>query len=113
MKYNKSEIMTRAHKIYRKAAGSLTFGEALHRAWQVAKSAPVNADRIAAAQAATGITEECNTWSGWQKQGFEVIHGSKCLFQVELIQASKGDAARPYKASFFSAAQVAPIPAAA
>ena len=107
-KYNLSKIMYKAWAIFRK--GKITFGEALHRAWQAAKAAPINAARIEAAKQAAGIDEECNTWAGWKAMGREVIHGSKALFQVLLIHASKGDNAT-YKASFFSAAQVQPIPA--
>lgn len=109
MKYNLSKIMSKAWELFRKL--KITFSEALHRAWQSAKAAPVNADRIAAAQAAAGIDEECNTWAGWKKAGYEVIHGSKALFQAILIYASKGDG-ETYKASFFSASQVQPLPAA-
>ena len=108
-KYNLSQIMTRAWVLFRKYA--ISFSEALHRAWQVAKAAPINEARILAAKLAAGISEDCDTWAGWKSKGFEVIHESKCLFQVELIHASKGDSAKPYKASFFSLSQVQPIPA--
>ena len=109
MKYNLSEIMSHAWRMFRKL--EITFSEALHRAWQSAKARPVNQARIDKARAAAGITEETDTWAGWKTRGFEVIHESKCLFQVELIHASKGDDAKPYKASFFSFSQVQPIPA--
>ncbi len=104
MKYDLHQIMTRAWGIFRKAA--VTFAEALHRAWQSAKAEPVNAERIAAAKVAAGITEECRTWADWKRQGLEVIHGSKALFQAVLIYASKGDGAT-YTASFFGSSQVA------
>ena len=107
-KYNLSKIMHKAWVIFRK--GKITFGEALHRAWMSAKAAPINAARIEAARKAAGIDEECNTWAGWKAMGREVIHGSKALFKVLLIHASKGDNAT-YTASFFSAAQVQPIQA--
>ena len=107
-KYNFSKIMTKAWQLFRKYA--ISFSEALHRAWQAAKAAPINAARIEAARQAAGITAECNTYSAWRDAGFEVVHGSKALFQVILIHASRGDNAT-YKASFFSAAQVQPIPA--
>ena len=54
-KYNLSEIMHKAWKLYRKGVSS--FAEALHRAWNSAKAAPVNAQRIEEAQQAAGITE--------------------------------------------------------
>lgn len=98
MRYNLRAIMLRVWKLYRKGEG-LSFAECLHRAWISEKAQPVNAERIEAAKAAAGIDEECNTWAGWKKAGFEVIHGSK------------GDNAT-YTASFFSASQVQPIPAA-
>ena len=109
-KFNLSEIMIRAWTLYRNGVES--FSEALHRAWEVSKAEPVNAERIEAAKAAAGVTEEVKTWKGWKDAGFEVIHESKCLFQAVLIYASKGDGAT-YKASFFGASQVQPIPAAA
>ena len=51
-KYNLSEIMHKAWKLYRKGVGS--FAEALHRAWNSAKAAPVNAQRIEEAQQTAG-----------------------------------------------------------
>lgn len=106
MRYNLSRIMTRAWVIFRKAG--VSFSEALHRSWESAKAEPVNADRIAAAAATAGITEQINTWAGWKKAGYEVSHGSKALFSVELIHASRGDG-QIYRASFFSASQVTAI----
>ena len=66
-KYNLSEIMHKAWKLYRKGVGS--FAEALHRAWNSAKAAPVNAQRIEEAQQAAGITGPVNTWAGWKAAG--------------------------------------------
>ena len=77
MKYNLSDIMRKAWSLFRKLG--ISFGECLHRAWAAAKAETVNAERIAKAKAAAGITEDTNTWSGWQKIGYEVIHGSKAL----------------------------------
>ena len=107
-KYNLSEIMHKAWKLYRKGASS--FAEALHRAWNSAKAAPVNAQRIEEAQQAAGITELVNTWAGWKAAGYEVLHGTKALFQVVLIHSSKGDG-QTYRASFFGASQVKPLKA--
>ena len=106
MKYNLSQIMQSAWKIFRKMG--TTFSEALHRAWQSAKARPENERRITKAAADAGIIEEYHTWSDWKKAGYEVIHGSKAVFQAVLIYASKGDGAE-YKASFFTASQVAPL----
>ena len=109
MKYNLSAIMHRAWRLYREAEG-MTFAEALHRAWISEKAKPVNAERIEAAKAAAGITEECKTWAGWRDAGYMVIHGSKALFGCDLIHGSRGDG-KTYKARFFGASQVMAIPA--
>lgn len=106
MKYNLSEIMHKAWKLYRKGVGS--FAEALHRAWNSAKAAPVNAQRIEKAQQTAGVAEQVNTWTGWKTAEFEVLHGAKALFQVVLIHSSKGDS-QTYRASFFGASQVKPL----
>ena len=106
--YNTSAICTRANRNAAKL--DISQSEAMHRSWISEKAAPVNADRIAAAKAAAGITEETDTWSGWKKRGYEVIHGSKCLFGADLIYGSKGDGAT-YKARFFGKSQVSPITA--
>ena len=105
-KYDLRRIMLKAWELFRKL--EISFAEALHRAWLSAKAAPVNAQRIEAAKAAAGITEEVNTWAGWKKAGYEVIHGSKALFGAVLIHGSKGDGVT-YKASFFSRSQVQAI----
>jgi len=106
MKYNLSEIMHKAWKLYRKGVGS--FAEALHRAWNSAKAEPINAQRIEEAQQTAGIEEECRTWADWKKQGREVLHGAKAAFQVLLIYASKGDG-QTYRASFFPASVTQPL----
>ena len=106
MKYNLSEIMHTAWKLFRKGIG--TFAECLHRAWNSAKAEPVNAQRIAEAQQSAGVTEQVNTWAGWKAAGYEVVHGSKSLFQAVLIHASRGDTAT-YRASFFGRSQVQPM----
>ena len=84
-KYNLSEIMHKAWKLYRKGVSS--FAEALHRAWK-----PVN------------------TWAGWKAAGYMVEHGAKALFQAVLIHSSRGDG-QTYRASFFGASQVQPLEA--
>ena len=101
---NLSKLMTSAWALFRSGKG-LEFGECLHRAWLSAKAAPINAERIAEAKAAAGITEETDTWYGWKTRGFEVIHESKALFGCDLIWGSKGDG-KIYKARFFGASQV-------
>ena len=103
-KYNLSKIMKKAWELFRKLK-KLTFGECLHRAWISAKAKPINEERVENAKKEKNIQEETNTWANWKKLGYEVIHGSKALFQVELIWGSKGDNAI-YKASFFGKSQV-------
>ena len=99
--------MLKAWKIYRKTK-NISFAEALHRAWLSAKAEEVNNSRVESAKKAANVTEPINTWAGWKKAGYEVIHGSKALFGVPLIWASRGDGAT-YRASFFGASQVQPI----
>ena len=86
----------------------MRFGEALHRAWQAAKLAPVNAARIAKAAINAGAPLDCLTWRGWREAGYQVRHGEKALFAVDLHWPTKGDGAI-YRASFFSVAQVEPL----
>ena len=107
-KYNLSEIMHKAWKLYRKGVSS--FAEALHRVWNSAKAQPINAQRIEEAQQAAGITEPVNTWAGWKATGYMVEHGAKALFQAVLIHSSRGDG-QTYRASFFGASQVQPLEA--
>ena len=107
MKYNLSKIMLKSWKIYRKTK-NISFAEALHRAWLSAKAEEINAKRIETAKQAAGVTEETNTYSKWKELGYKVVHGSKALFGVPLIWASRGDGAT-YQASFFGASQVQPI----
>ena len=105
-KYNLSNIMTTAWKLFRKF--SISFSEALHRAWLCAKAVPINAERIQSAKDEAGITEQTETWSHWKELGYEVVHGSKSLFGVELIYGAKGDGAT-YKARFFGKSQVVAV----
>ena len=104
MKYDLSRIMSRAWELYRKFY-DIDFAEALHRSWLCAKAEPINKKRIEEAKQAAGITEPTDTWTGWRKQGFEVQHESRCLFQATLIYGSRGDN-QHYVASFFGASQV-------
>ena len=96
--------MLKAWELYRKCK-YYDFGECLHRAWLSAKAMEINNKRIEEAKEAAGITEATATWSEWKKLGYEVIHGSKALFNCNLIWGSKGDGAI-YKASFFGESQV-------
>lgn len=102
MKFNRKEIMTRAWRLFHKLG--ISFAEALHRSWNAAKAAPINAARIEAARIAAGVIEAVNTWAGWKQLGREVIHGSKAIFGCDLIYATKGDN-ETYKARFFTESQ--------
>lgn len=102
-KYDLKVIMTKAWEIFRKA--EITFAEALHRSWLSATAIEINQKRIERAKATAEVTEETNTWAGWKALGYEVVHGSKSLFGVDLIWGSKGDGAI-YKARFFGRSQV-------
>ena len=82
MKYNLSEIMHKAWKLFKKNIG--TFAECLHRAWNSAKAEPINAQRISEAQQTAGIEEECRTWADWKKQGREVLARRKSRFPSPL-----------------------------
>lgn len=110
MKYNLRAIMSAAWRIFRNLSVKIkiTFSEALHRAWLSAKAHPINDKRIEEAKAAAGVLEDVKTWHGWKEAGFEVIHGSKALFSVDLIWGSHGDGTT-YKACFFGASQVQAI----
>ena len=107
MKYDLSRIMSKAWELFHKRQG-ISFSECLRRAWAAAKAEPVNAARIEAARVAAGIAEAVNTCAGWQRLGYEVRHGSKALFGVDLIWATRG-AGAVYKARFFGESQVAAI----
>ena len=109
-KFDLRSIMKKAWEIYRKYSG-LKFGECLRRAWRAVRVQPINDARIKLAAYEAGVTEEVNTWYGWKKLGYMVVHGSKALFGATLIYASKGDG-EIYTASFFGASQVQPILAA-
>ena len=102
MKYNMKQIMTKAWEIYRKI--EITFGEALHRAWLIAKTMEANAEIIAKAKAEAGISEETKTWYGWKVAGREVTHEEKCLFQCRVWDGAKGDGATRIL-SFFGLSQ--------
>lgn len=100
--FNRSEIMRRAWRNYRKG---VSFSEAQHRAWASEKAKPINAQRIETAKAAAGVVEDVKTWAAWRDAGYMVKHGSRALFGCELIHGSRGDGAT-YKASFFGLSQV-------
>lgn len=106
MKYDLSQIMSKAWEIFRKYRTS--FSEALHRAWNSAKAKSVNADRIEAARRAAGCHEDARTWKDWQNTGYKVKTGERAIYKALLVWASKGDGVE-YTASFFGRSQVEPV----
>ncbi len=99
-KYNLSSIMTAAWRMFRKGVGS--FATALRMAW-------ANAKTHNTAKEAAGITEETHTWSGWKELGFEVSHGSQCLYKAIINDPSTKSGTRV--TSYFGFSQVQPIAA--
>ena len=95
--YNKREIFTKAWAVAK--ARGIAFGEALKRAWADAKA-------IAKALLVVG---EARTWFRWKELGYEVIHGSKAVFQVTVADPKTKNGERVL--SFFTRSQVA-VPAA-
>ena len=91
-KYNLSKIMHKAWSLYRK--GKAAFAECLHRAWNSAKAAPVNAQRIEEAQQATGVSEPVNTWAGWKAAGYMVKRGAKARSAYPQQQGGRPDLPR-------------------
>ena len=76
--------MQRAWSLHR-ANTELSFAECLHRAWLSEKALEINTERIRRAKEQTEIKEDIATWDEWKKLGYEVLHGSKALFECELI----------------------------
>ena len=74
----------------------------------ISKAADINSARIRRAKKSAGVTEQINTWARWKSSGYEVIHGSKALFGVELLYPSRGFG-EVYKARFFGISQVTPM----
>ena len=97
-KYNLSQIMGAAWRIFRK--GVQSFSVALRMAWSNVKSHN-------AAKAEAGITEETHTWAGWRDLGFEVIHESKALYKAIFSDPATKKGTRV--TCYFGASQVQPI----
>ena len=100
MKYNLSQIMSAAWRLFRK--GIHSFAQALRLAW-------ANAKAHSAAKTAAGITEQTHTWSGWRQLGYEVTHGSKAMYQAILADPATRSGTRAV--SYFGSSQVHPISA--
>ena len=76
MKYNKAEIMKKAHVLYRDGRYG-TFTNALKIAWRDAKA-------VADIRAEYG---DVKTWYGWTLVGREVWHGEKAVAQTTVAEA--------------------------
>ncbi len=98
MKYNLSQIMTAAWRMFHKGVSS--FAAALRMAW-------ANAKTHNAAKEAAGITEETHTWAGWKELGYEVIHESKALYRAILADPATKSGTRV--TCYFGASQVQPL----
>ena len=99
-KYNLSQIMSAAWRIFRK--GIQSFAAALRMAW-------ANAKAHNEAKAEAGITEETHTWAGWRDLGYEVIHASKALYKAIMADPATKKGTRV--TCYFGASQVQPISA--
>lgn len=109
MKYDLKAIMSKAWELFRKAHLKITdFAEALRRAWALAKCAEHNESIVEEAIKMNGITEKVRTWYGWYTEGREVIHESKCLFQVTVNDPTRG-IGKTKVLSFFGLSQTAEI----
>lgn len=91
--YNLKKIMLAAWRLFR--ASALSFAECLKRAWRTAKA---NAQMIADAAGGTIV----NSWHGWKEAGYEVRHGEKALFKLDLLRVDGST----IKLAFFSDSQV-------
>lgn len=113
MKYNLSKLMKKAWSLYRQAMkkASITFSEALKKAWSWIKVQDANAVKVEAAATAAGYAdEECHTWAGWQALGRMVIHTSEAVFKVEVADPTTKKGSRIQ--SYFTYEQTQPTPAA-
>lgn len=96
--YNLSTIMKKAWNLFK--AGIASFAECLKKAWAEAKE-------FAKAIRENLIDEEVHTWYAWKEMGYEVIHGSKNVFQLTVADPKTKSGTRVI--SFFTKSQVAPI----
>lgn len=100
-KYSLKSIMHSAWSIYRKAEG-ITFADALRMAW-------ANEKKLKTAKAEAGITETVRSWYAWFAAGREVIHESKAVLKVTLLDPMTKSGTRVH--SYFTEAQTRPIEA--
>lgn len=100
-KFNLSSIMHSAWNLFRKLDG-ITFADALRMAW-------TNAKALNAAKTAAGITETVRTWYGWFAAGREVIHESKAVLKITLLDPLTKSGTRVH--SYFAESQTRSVKA--
>ena len=100
MKFNLKSIMKSAWNFFRKA--DITFADALKMAW-------ANEKRKNEAKAAAGITETVREWYAWFAAGREVIHESRAVLKITLLDPLTKSGTRVH--SYFTEAQTRPIEA--
>ena len=96
--YNLSKIMNEAWRLFNSTSDS--FAECLKKAWTDAKA-------FVDAVTKNFIEEEVHTWYGWKMLGYEVIHESKCVFQITVNDPRTKSGTRIL--SYFTRSQVQPI----
>lgn len=79
MKYNRKEIMTTAHELYRDGRFG-GWAECLRKAWYNAKAVRATVEALGG---------DANTWFGWTLLGLEVIHGETAKAKVEVYKPLK------------------------
>lgn len=100
MKFNLRNIMKSAWNFHRKSG--ITFADALKMAW-------ANAKRRNEAKEAAGITETVHSWYEWYARGREVIHESRAVLKVTLLDPLTKSGTRVH--SYFTESQTQPIEA--
>lgn len=100
MKFNLKSIMKSAWNFFRKA--DITFADALKMVW-------ANEKRKNEAKAAAGITETVREWYAWFAAGREVIHESRAVLKITLLDPLTKSGTRVH--SYFTEAQTRPIEA--
>ena len=94
MTYNRKNIMTEAHKLYRDGRFG-DWAECLRKAWFNAKAVKATLEAIG---------EEAHTWYGWTLVGKEVRHGEATVAQVVVFAPLKTKTTTTK--SYFTARQV-------
>lgn len=108
-RYNLSVLMKRAWHYMKNNKTVTNFAEALRRAWRWIKAQAGNRAKIEAAAAALGIDQIYHSWSGWKREGRQVIHGERATFQVTIDTPERGEGRTRLESFFvYDQTQVAP-----